>query len=119
MEKRIIDTPGVYRRTQCAVGGQYGRRIRDVQPTSVPGLVIANLRSHHHDTIYSVTHQRSGLRIGDFWDSAVEAQGRARVLGMWTEECPGFWALSADEMDTLSGMVSHIRRQLGKEGRKP
>jgi len=110
-------THGVQRRTQCAVGGQHGRRIRDVQPTSVPGLVIVDLRSHYHDTIYSVTHRRSGLRIGDSWDSAVDAQDRARVLGIWTKECLGFWALSADEMGTLSGMVSHIRRQLGKDER--
>jgi len=109
----MIDTHSV----QCAVGGQHGRRIRDVQPTSVPGLVIVDLRSHYHDIIYSVTHQRSGLRVGDFCDSAKEAQDRARLLGLWTKECPGFWTLSADEMGTLSGMVNHIRRQLGKEER--
>ena len=107
----------VQRRIQCAVGGQHGRRIRDVQPTSVPGLVIVDLRSHYHDTIYSVTHQRSGLRVGDYCATIDEARDLAEALGFWTKECPGFWTLSADEMGTLSGMVSHIRRQLGKDER--
>jgi len=113
----ISVTHGVRRRTQCAVGGPYGRRIRDVQPTVTPGLVIATLRSHFCHTIYSVTHRRSGSCIGDFRDSVVEAQEFAEALDMWSENWPGFWTLSSDEMARIPDAVNRIRRYLGKEER--
>ena len=108
---------GLHRRTQCAVCGVYGRRIRDVLPTMTPGLVVVDFRSHVYDTIYSVTHQRTGLRIGDFFDSAEEAYDFAEALGIWTEVWPEFWALSSDEMEARSDVVNHVRRCWGKEER--
>ena len=105
---------GLQRKTQCAIRGWYGRRIRDVSPTAVPGLVVANFRSYFHNTIYSVTHRRSGMRVGDFWNSAEEAQDFAEALGIWTEDWPRFWTLSGEEMEAKPDAVNHVRRCLGK-----
>ena len=107
---------GLHRRTQCAVARWNGMRIiRDVVPTKTPGLIL--MRMPTPLGTYTVTHQRSGCRIGDYCATIDEARDLAEALGFWTKECPGFWTLSADEMGTLSGMVSHIRRQLGKDER--
>jgi len=104
---------GLHQRTQCAVTRwDGGRRIRDVMPTVTPGLVVADVHSVLAPTAYTVTHQRTGCRIGDYHDNAEDAQDFASVLGLWTEDWPNFWTLSADEMMAVPWALKRVERYM-------
>lgn len=103
---------GLHRRTQCAVSRWDGRRIiRDVIPTKTPGLVLVYCGPLYGG--YTVTHQRSGCRIGDYYATVEEARDLAVNLGFWTADYPGFWAKSKDEIATSPDVLDRVRRYMG------
>jgi len=81
-----------------------------VIPTETPGLVLVYVAPLG---IYTVTHQRSGCRIGGYCATIEEARDLAEALGFWTEDCPGFWAKSA--VEALQDVLDRVRRYMGEE----
>lgn len=84
---------------RCAIDdSMYGRRIRPVRPTATPGLVIADWEFLGPE--YSVTHRRSGLRIGQYHRSLPKAQQIAEQLGEvtdWTQSAGALAQAASDE----------------------
>ena len=104
----MMTSHGLHRRTQCAVARWDYRRIRDVIQTATPGLVVAELHCSLAPTVYTVTHQRTGCRIGGYHNNIEDAQDLALALGLWTP--PNFWVLSAEQMgrDVLERVERHM-----------
>ena len=107
---------GLHQRTQCAVARWNFRRIRDVMPTATPGLVIVEDHCWLAPIAYTVTHQRTGCRIGKYHDNAEDAQDLASTLGLWTEDWPNFWTLSAEQMEKQPEVLEHVNRCIGEGG---